>query len=413
MFSCVRGECAGVYHWPIEFLGAGVALCHPTKSVYQFGHFAMARRFENVVIHGHMSLVTHNGTNDTPFNKSFIEKRGMKLVGGKELKSAVTINFPFLTAIGKSVAGLEASSGAMPHAKEKKKESAPQWLVDLAESSHPQGFAVYEETFALQHTFRGSKTLYVSFDNLSGPRSDSKIRSPWGYAFAATSGWSTLGVMTFRENWFRESELYKELEKLVSEDFFTKFERVVFSGTSMGGYGACAFSSLVPGSIVIAFSPQSTLNANLAGWDTRYRSGREADWTGPYVDAAVEVQSSLHTWIVFDPKQPMDRLHAEGFAGSNVTLLRARRSGHFTAQFLSQIGILSELVRGCASSTMREAEFYTLYRRSRDYRRYLISIVDQIENRRESGQKIRLANVLTNMNKPQLAKKVLQQTHAK
>ncbi|MDE0967958.1 MAG: hypothetical protein OSA51_00960 [Octadecabacter sp.] len=63
----------------------------------------------------------------------------------------------------------------------------------------------------------------------------------------------------FEPNWFRTPKLFDEISQLSDNRFFSKFLTVIFSATSMGAYAACAFSALVPGSTVIAFSPQATL----------------------------------------------------------------------------------------------------------------------------------------------------------
>ncbi|MDB2662617.1 hypothetical protein N9Y61_02110 [Paracoccaceae bacterium] len=38
----------------------------------------------------------------------------------------------------------------------------------------------------------------------------------------------------------------------------------------MGAFGALGFAHLAPGSTVIAFSPQTTLDQSIAPWDRRF-----------------------------------------------------------------------------------------------------------------------------------------------
>jgi predicted acylesterase/phospholipase RssA len=63
--------------------------------------------------------------------------------------------------------------------------------------------------------------------------------------------------------------LFDYLEGLRNSGFFKQFRHVVFTGTSMGGYAACAFCSLSPGSTVLAYSQQSTLAKDLVSWEKR------------------------------------------------------------------------------------------------------------------------------------------------
>jgi len=145
-------------------------------------------------------------------------------------------------------------------------DPAPAWLADLRRSGSRKGFYACDEGFAAVHVDRGAERLVVSFDNLSSVRDPALDRGPWGYEFVRKAGWSQLGILAFRPDWFRDPALFAYLEGLRDSGFFARFRDVAFMGTSMGGYGACAFSSLAPGCTVIAFSPQSTLDERLVPW---------------------------------------------------------------------------------------------------------------------------------------------------
>lgn len=402
LYSSSGGPHAGVYLWPVEFMSAGAAIRHPSKSIYEFGHFGMATRFPKVVIDGRMALVTHNGTNDTQFNTAVIAKRGMVQQTPQKIGELVGRNFPFLTTEAQEVAGLTAQPS---RADAEDKCSAPNWYADLLASKYRKGFFIADDMFALQHTARSKKTLYVSFDNLSSVR-DVKNRDPWGYRLAAKSEWSSLGVMSYKPNWFRDPKLLDELQRLAGDGFFEGFRQVVFTGTSMGAYAACAFSSLAPGCTVIAFSPQSTLDPATTDWDKRYPSGSAADWGGPFADAAEELSQAGKAWIVYDPFNDQDRMHAERLTNPNASLLKARYSGHFTAQFLTQTQVLGTFVRECVQGDMSEGRFYELYRGSRGYRRYLDGLVKMASERSAPSRRLELAKILRNMNKPGLAKEL-------
>ena len=213
--------------------------------------------------------------------------------------------------------------------------------------------------------------------------------------------------MTYQANWFRHVPLFKQLESLRDRKFFEGYDQVIFSGTSMGGYAACAFSSLAPGSTVVAFSPQSTLKKSLASWDSRYRSGRAADWTGPFSDAAVELGTARKAWIIYDPLVEEDERHAERLAGPNVEMLRARYSGHFTAQYLRQIGVLSTVLREAAAGNLSSDRFRELYSSGKDYRRYLLGLVERSKRVGSKASSMRLAAVLKSRGRPVMANRLL------
>ncbi len=52
-----------------------------------------------------------------------------------------------------------------------------------------------------------------------------------------------------------------------------EFSRVVFLGSSGGGFASLFYSSLIPGSIAIAVAPQTSMHAYYAGHIKRYREG--------------------------------------------------------------------------------------------------------------------------------------------
>ncbi len=414
MYSSIGGAHEGVYHWPVDFMSAGAAIRHPSKSIYEFGHFSMATRFPNVLIKDRLSLVTHNGTNDTRFTSDLIVKRGMVKMTAEQVDEAVAQHFPFLTDDGRKAAGLIAALNQdtapidPPAPEAEAEETAPpaKWLNDLLDTKYRRGFLIADDLFALQHTYRSAKTLYVSFDNLSSVRAPSKLRDPWGYDFAAKSEWSSLGALCYRPNWFRVPRFHEEMIRLAESGFFAKFQNVIFSGTSMGAFAACTYASLAPGSIVIAFSPQSTLAPDLADWGRRYPSGTAADWSGPFADAADGLKDVGKAWIVYDREVLEDKRHAERLAGPNVELLNARHSSHFTAQFLRQVGVLKSFVVECAAGEMTPDRFYQLYRAGRSYRRYLVDVAEKIKRHPSPTIRARGAEALRKINKLGLANDV-------
>ena len=107
MFCAKGGEHAGVYNMAEPFLGVGVALRHPTKSVYAFGHFALPRRFTGITIPGGSAIVTHSGLNDTPFDLARIRRQKMTRMDETAIRKNCDLHFPFLSSTAKAIVGLE------------------------------------------------------------------------------------------------------------------------------------------------------------------------------------------------------------------------------------------------------------------------------------------------------------------
>lgn len=259
---------------------------------------------------------------------------------------------------------------------------APLWLVEMRRSMM-RGFYHSLGEHALAFMDRGSPDLVVSFDNLSSARDEAVDRGPWGYGFAAKNGFSHLGVMAFRPSWFRDDELFSELRRLAESGFFRRFASVTMTGTSMGGYAACAFAALVPGCRVLAFSPQSTLKKSLVPWEERFSSGRKADWSGEFADAAASSAAAGRVWLIYDPLFAPDLRHAQRFTHANARFLPARYSGHKSALFLRRAGILSTVVRQAVRGDLTVAGFFNSYRLGRTLPWYVHGMAERLIEKRQ------------------------------
>lgn len=107
MFSVLHSQTPRVYDWPVAFFSAGAALHHPKRSIFRYGHYALPQRFPHMTLPRGMSLVTHDGTNDTDLPSDVRKRRrGMTEMTGEEIRAIRERYFPFLTETGKRIAGL-------------------------------------------------------------------------------------------------------------------------------------------------------------------------------------------------------------------------------------------------------------------------------------------------------------------
>lgn len=223
--------------------------------------------------------------------------------------------------------------------------------------------------------------LVVSFDNMNS-REEPVPRKPWGAGFVARQGFSHLGVMMKRRcDWFRHADLFDFFDEMRDSGFFCQFRRVTFYGSSMGGYGALAFAAAAPGSSVVAFTPQTTLNPQLVPWEKRYERGRlRGDWQDPrYADAAATLSALGEVLIFHDPYFAPDAAHVERLSGPNVRHFRSPFTGHKVMRHLKLWGILEPVTVGAISGTLTQAEFIRLSRVRRSRQAYLRRIA-QLSN---------------------------------
>ncbi len=215
--------------------------------------------------------------------------------------------------------------------------------------------------------FRRGRILVVSFDFAFAEKiaDQNQERIPWGYEFFKSSGYSHLGIVVKKTDWYRSPDLHIEMQSLSRNGLFNQFDRVVFAGGSMGGYGAAAFSSLHPGSIVVALNPQSSLAPKLTPWETRFVIGQRQNWDGLFSDAAVEAESAAKVYIVYDPYHKLDKKHVDRFKGSNIARLRMPFFDHHIPVHLKRLGILKEFMKSAIEKNISPDDFSKLLRNRR------------------------------------------------
>lgn len=238
----------------------------------------------------------------------------------------------------------------------------------------PDGFLTANDHHSFTFIPRG-RTLCVTFDNLDIAMNKREDRRPWGFSFIERQGWSMLGVMAAGWTWYRDPWVTAEFDRLRDEGFFAGFERVIFYGASMGGYGALAFSAAAPGANVVVFSPQTTLDKSLVPWETRYRVAWGHDYSDHYGDAARTVGAAARVSIFYDPYSRLDAQHVDRLRGDNIHRFRAPFLGHRLGSLLNQMGVLQPLVLGAMDGTLTEAAFREAIRARHGFRRYRRELV--------------------------------------
>ncbi len=219
----------------------------------------------------------------------------------------------------------------------------------------------------------GATRLYVGFDDLMRMGSPFKTRDPWGIKYALSRGWAYLGLMSYNAFWFRDEPFFDRLEALRDEGLFEGYERTLLCGTSMGGWAAAAFADLAPGANVLAFSPQATLDPNFVPWETRFMRGQQQHWDNRYRFAHDGLNRVSNAYIIYDPFDRGDKIHARMIQGANIHQYHAYGCGHRVALVALRCGGLKgltdhamegDLTLGVYKELMRNRGATVLYRQN-------------------------------------------------
>lgn len=107
IYSVIDGDTQGLYRWFNPFLGVGLAVRNPKRSVYGYGHYKIPQALLGLTDPTIFNLVTHHGMNDTPrHRREILKKRGMVKTPLEDLQPVINANFDFLSEQGRAMAGL-------------------------------------------------------------------------------------------------------------------------------------------------------------------------------------------------------------------------------------------------------------------------------------------------------------------
>jgi len=262
-----------------------------------------------------------------------------------------------------SVSDATPSQDGAPDAE---RDLLPEWYREIFPAGPRDGFYEKLGAHALIHIARAPDCLVVTFDNLSDAGYPGYDIRPWAEKFIREQGWSHLGIVAQGPTWYRDAQLIARMEALRDAGFFARYSRVVMAGASMGGFGALAFADLAPGCDVIAFSPQSTLNADLVPWERRFDKGRAQDWSVPRSDSALTVGQAGRVWVVYDPFLKPDLDQIARLPQDKTVHLKAFGQGHKTALVLRRMDLLKSVMLEAVEGRLTPQWFYKATRARKD-----------------------------------------------
>ncbi|CUI01988.1 hypothetical protein [Leisingera aquaemixtae] len=222
-------------------------------------------------------------------------------------------------------------------------------------------------------------TLLVTFETMQGIHNLSDLAQPLGFDLVKNLGWSHMCVVSDGDTWFRDDRIYGFFDQLIDDGFFDEFDNVIFYGAGPCGYAAAAYSVAAPGAVVVAVQPQATLEPRMTEWDDRFTEMRRLSFTDRYGYAPDMLDAAEQAFVIYDPQERLDAMHASLFARKNVTRLRAAYLGDAVQTRLIEMEMLYHILSLAGSRKLTAAAFHKLFRSRRNNSFYLRNLLGRLE----------------------------------
>ena len=235
--------------------------------------------------------------------------------------------------------------------------------------------------------------LVVTFDDLT--LAGKKRDVCWGEDYVRKHKFSHLGILAGRRDWYGEADLEAYLETLAKEGFFSQFMKVTFYGVSMGAFAALAFSRLVPGAIVVAFSPQTTLDPRILPKEDRWPIGTKlGNWNSrKFADAATGLEGAGRVYVLSDPFDPQEVSHISRIPNlPHVHKLSLWHCGHFILSRMSRWSMSSTIIVPLLRGELDSASYYMALRDRRQVPQWTSLLLGKLTEEAKFDRALRLVD---------------------
>lgn len=254
-----------------------------------------------------------------------------------------------------------------------------QWLQTAATLVEESGYAQHLDDAHHALFSEEGRTLLVTFESLQGIRTLSEDARPLAWDMLDSHGWSSLCVISDGDTWFRADAVFAYIDGLTDDGFFDAFNKVIFYGAGPCAYAAAAFSVAAPGARAVLIQPQATLDPRVTEWDKRFADRRRLDFTGRYGFAPDMLEAAQKAYVLYDPHEVEDAMHAALFTRPNVMKLRLPFMGAALQSELLELDQLALVLELAARDALDTASFARVFRTRRDSRAYLRNLLAAVE----------------------------------
>ncbi|UWQ16495.1 phosphoadenosine phosphosulfate reductase [Jannaschia sp. M317] len=207
----------------------------------------------------------------------------------------------------------------------------------------------------------GNETLIVEFESRDTVAARPE-HLPWSVRQARSEGWATLTLMADGRTWYRAPEVIDFFDEMTDEGLFDDYDRVIFLGTGVAGYGAATYSLAAPGATVVLIAPYATRDPALVPWETRFHRDRALSFGPRYGYAPDALDAAQQVYLLSDPTETPDAMHASLFRGPHITQLPARHGGARLRERLEAMDLLLPVVQAAAETDLTTLGWAKLWR---------------------------------------------------
>ena len=193
-----------------------------------------------------------------------------------------------------------------------------------------------------------SQTLFVTFSNFRG--APSLEDDGFGQDLLNKMGIPAIHIVTAGNTWFQSPEVFDLAQTVLKTR--SKFAKAVGYGSSMGGYGAMMLSNLLRLDATLTLSPQYSIQPEKVQGDSRW-ANIASELNFVFDDMNIGMSATARHNLFYDPCTA-DKIHAQLFEKRGANCFALPHSGHSSAGFLQQVGMLTEIVIVAAQDPMTD-----------------------------------------------------------
>ena len=220
-------------------------------------------------------------------------------------------------------------------------------------------------------------------------------RPGFGERFLKKEGISATHILSRDNDWFQTASLCTALATARRE--MPGATNVLAYGSSMGAYAAVRLGDLVGATAVLALSPQYSVDLAAVPFEVRWSHDRRRlrflpDLNGP-------IRSRICPVVAYDPRDPLDRAHADRIAADiPIQRLRVPFGGHPVSVFLADAGLLQGLVTQTLNGALDVAAAERAVRAARRTSVVYLGMIAQMQPRWRPGLAVALADAAVRLN---------------